>query len=125
MDKKKLIETIVEYLKEELSESRDSERKTEIERLIAMYRFMPVREYGIEDVVIPSAWVELETGGSRAFYFVAPQGGGLILKLDEKPVQVITPQSPLGQVLLGKRVGEVFSVELRGGRREYRVLTLG
>jgi transcription elongation GreA/GreB family factor len=44
--------------------------------------------------------------------------------VEEKPVQVVTPQSPLGEALLGKKVGDRVRVEIRGGVREYRLLTL-
>ena len=118
-----MIDTIVEYLNEELATA-DSARQAEIERLLTVYRFLPRRPYGREDVIIPSALVELQLGETHAFYFIAPQGGGLITNVGGRPVQVITPQSPLGEVLLGKKVGDEVKVEIRVNTREYRVISL-
>ena len=128
MDKFKLLQVIEEHLREELVDALrepGSERAAELQKLLTVYRFLPRRTYGAEDPVIPSALVELELGATRAFYFVAPSGGGLITQVDGKPVQVITPQSPLGEALLGKKVGEPVQVEIRGTRREYRVISIG
>jgi transcription elongation GreA/GreB family factor len=47
-----------------------------------------------------------------------------VTQIDGRPVQVITPSSPLGEALLGKKAGEIFRVELRGGAREYQVISI-
>lgn len=127
MDKKKVIQEIQTYFDEELVQAAnagDEERQAELKRLQLIYRFLPVREYGKDDVIIPSSLVELALGETRAYYFVAPQGGGLITNVDGRPVQVITPQSPLGEALLGKKVGDEIRVEIRGGVRQYRVMSM-
>jgi len=101
-----------------------AQRAQEIQQLLVMYRFLPVREYGREDVVCPGALVELDLDGTRAHYFIAPNGGGLIANVDGKPVQVITPQSPLGEALLGRKVGDIVEVEIRGKMREYEIVSM-
>lgn len=124
MDKSNVIREIEQYLREELAETADAEGRARIEGLLTQYRFMPRRQYGSEDVVVPSALVELDLNGSRAFYFVAPAGGGLVMRVDGNPVQVITPQSPLGEALLGKRTGDQVEVALSAGKRAYRIVGL-
>lgn len=56
-----------------------------------------------------------EGDGARRVLFVAPHGGGVAL--DGGAVQVVTPRSPLGAALLGRRVGDETTLELRGRRR--------
>lgn len=130
MNKRQVIEQIQAYLVEELrplAEATDNEKLTragEIQRQLTMYRFLPVREYGKDDVICPGALIELDLNGTRAFYFLVPQGGGLVMKIEGRPVQVITPQSPLGEALLGKKVGEKVLVEVAGKNREYRIIAL-
>ena len=135
MDKKTLIEQIQSHLLDEL---RDIQRKLEephpeaglgdrvheIEALLTMYRFMPIRDYSDEDVACPASLVELETQGTRAWYFIAPKGGGLVTSLDGKAVQVITPNSPIGDALLGKHVGDTIDVQTRGALRRYQVVAI-
>ena len=64
----------------------------------------------------------MELNAVRAFYFIAPRGGGLVTSVDGLPVQVITPQSPIGEAVLGRRAGETVRIELRDGVREYRIV---
>ncbi|HLL24012.1 MAG TPA: GreA/GreB family elongation factor [Kofleriaceae bacterium] len=61
------------------------------------------------------ALVVVDDGAERRRYFVAPGGGGSELA---NKIQVITPVSPLGRALLGKRAEDV--VEFRG--RELEVI---
>jgi len=123
VDKKRVIRHLMEYLAEEL-DSKSPEEKKEIESLLTMYRFLPTREYGNEDVVIPSALVTLKTGSITAHYFIVPRGGGLITEIEGEPLQVITPNSPLGEALLGKKQGQKFGVEIRGALREYEIVSV-
>jgi len=37
---------------------------------------------------------------------------------------VITPQSPLGQQLVGRKQGDRLKIEIAGSRNEYRVLSV-
>lgn len=99
-------------------------RVDELSRLLLMYKYLPVRELGPDDVVCAAALVELEINHTRAFYFIAPQGGGLVTRVQGKPVQVLTPASPMGEALLGKRVGDLVEIETRDSVREYRVLSI-
>lgn len=121
--KHKLIAEIQNYLTEELKDA-DEDRTREIQAQLLMYRFLPIREYGPEDVIIPSTLVELELESTQALYFVTPRGGGLITNIDGRPVQVITPNSPLGEALMGKKIGDEVKVETRGTTRTYKVISI-
>jgi transcription elongation GreA/GreB family factor len=59
----------------------------------------------------------------RAVYFLAP-GRGMALGTGTQKVQVITPLSPIGRELLGKREGDDLEVELRGAVRSYTVRSI-
>ena len=45
-------------------------------------------------------------------YFVAPAAAGYQLKIADKNIIVITPQSPLGSFLLGKQVGDEVNITI-------------
>jgi transcription elongation GreA/GreB family factor len=100
-----------------------SKRAEELRKNLLVFRFLPVREYGPNDLICPGSLVELELKGTRAFYFIVPQGGGLVTELDGKPIQVVTPMSPIGEALMGRKVGETIEVEMRGGTRSYKVIS--
>ncbi|HVH47822.1 MAG TPA: GreA/GreB family elongation factor [Labilithrix sp.] len=58
----------------------------------------------------------------RTAFFLAPVGGGIVLTVDALSVQVLTPQSPRGQALLGRTQGDV--IEVRGKPGPPRELTI-
>lgn len=122
MDKSLVIERLVAHLTEELQESVDAARRKELESQLLMYRFLPRRTYTKDDEIVPSSLVRLKTGNVETLCFLVPQGGGLILEVNGTPVQVVTPYSPLGEAIMGKKMGDKISVELRGSIRVYEIL---
>lgn len=101
-------------------------RAAELQGLITTFRMMTLREFGPGDVVEPGALVELvqEDTGRKTRYLVVERGGGTTLTLQGVPIQVIAPQSPLGEALLGRKLEEDFEVEAQGKLREYQVVSI-
>jgi transcription elongation GreA/GreB family factor len=60
----------------------------------------------------------------HTLYFLGPKNGGLEIQLKDKEILLITPESPLGQQLLGKKVGDRIQLQLRGSGQEYRVISV-
>ena len=80
---------------------------------------MPVRAFVDGAPIALGAVVAIEQDDEqdreRRLLFVAPYGGGATLASGS--VQVVTPKSPLGRALLGKREGDDVEVELSGKTR--------
>jgi transcription elongation GreA/GreB family factor len=74
---------------------------------------------GPDELVRPGALVTTDESSETRQIWVAPHGGGV--RLAGGTVQVVTPKSPLGRALLGKRCGEQCEVVLAG---RTRVLTI-
>jgi transcription elongation GreA/GreB family factor len=55
--------------------------------------------------------------------FVAPAAGGVEVVVADIPVMVITPASPLGRALLGKRCGDVVEV-VTTDVRDYEIIAI-
>src|SRR4051812_11580309 len=73
---------------------------------IAAYESLAIKEFGPGDAIDLTALVEMESEGAKGLYFIGPKNGGLEVAMDRKEITVITPQSPLGQNLMGKKAGE-------------------
>ena len=79
------------------------------------------RDFGSDDGIDIGALLELEGADTRALYFIGPRAGGTEIIHQKKTILVITPQSPLGSQLLGRRQGERLTLEIGGFRRDYRI----
>src|SRR5438128_1272244 len=77
----------------------------EIMESIKIYEAMAPRNFSAEEPIDLTALVELEADGSRNTYFIGPRSGGLEVNYARKDIIVITPQSPLGSNLIGKKKG--------------------
>jgi transcription elongation GreA/GreB family factor len=84
--------------------------------------FLP--KFGPADAIDLGALVELETKKDRSLYFIGPSAGGTEVDHEKKTVLVITPQSPLGQQLVGRKQGERLKIKIGGAQNEYRVLSV-
>jgi transcription elongation GreA/GreB family factor len=87
----------------------------EIASNIALYETLSLPATTRDGVVTLGTAVAVENAGRRTWYFIGPRAGGLELHVDNVPVLVLTPQSPLGRELLGKRVGDSVRVQTRSG----------
>jgi transcription elongation GreA/GreB family factor len=66
------------------------------------------------------ALVTVEDEGEKSTMFLAPAGGGVSLAAGK--VQVVTPRSPLGRALLGKREGDDAELTVAGKTRTLSIV---
>lgn len=78
----------------------------EVASAIAAFRNIPVRIFGPQEPAAVGALVRLEARGSKSVYFLGPAHGGLEIQINGDEVMVVTPSSPLGRSLMGRRSGE-------------------
>jgi transcription elongation GreA/GreB family factor len=93
----------------------------EIQDSIAFYQSLPLPEFRPTDAIAIGAIVETESNGRTARYFVGPRAGGLEISSAGHTVLVLTPQSPLGRLLLGRRAGDTISLPGRGAAVRHRI----
>jgi transcription elongation GreA/GreB family factor len=89
-----------------------AQRVVELQDALVELASWSPRRFGEDDAVALGALVTLDEDGDERKVFVAPFGGGNQLA---GGVQVVTPRSPLGALLLGKQAGD--DVELKSGTR--------
>ncbi len=101
----------------------------EIGASIELYGTLPLPEFKAGDVIALGAVVAVESSGAggkpkRVSYFLGPRGGGLELRVDGREILVLTPQSPLGRQLIGRRVGDEVQSTGRGGAANQRIVAI-
>ncbi len=91
---------------------------------IARYEALPLKDFAPDTPIDLTALVELETDGTSSTYFIGPKNGGLEITHDRREIMVITPQSPLGQNLTGRKSGEKWSAKLNGATVKYHIVSV-
>ena len=91
---------------------------------IKAYEALATRDFTSSDPIGLTALVELDADGTRLTYFVGPKNGGLEIKHRRKEVMVITPQSPLGQDLVGRMAGQRWAAKLGGSTVKYHIVSV-
>ena len=67
---------------------------------------MPIRDFEKGDGIDVGAVVELRFDKETEFFLIATTGGGTEVVWNQKTIVVLTPESPLGSRLMGRRAGE-------------------
>ena len=86
------------------------------------YESLKPREFAAGEAIEIGAVVEVERGRERTVYFVGAFAGGTEVICEGIEVVVITPVSPMGRVVMGRRQGEVAEVLIGGKKEKYRVV---
>jgi transcription elongation GreA/GreB family factor len=66
-----------------------------------------------------------QDGGGESLYFVVPGGMGLTVRAGDRAIRLLSPESPLGLALVGRRPGARLSVSLPTGHAAIEVLEVG
>lgn len=101
-----------------------AKRVGDIEEMIAICRNLDLKTFTAKTPIASSALVEVEYNGKRSYVFLMPKGGGVSIVFEEKNIQVIAPNSPLGMALLTHKVGDVAAVETEDDIKEYEILSV-
>ncbi len=91
-----------------------SRQAAELETAIREFEKLDGHPLAAGEAIALGALVELEHSGEKTLYFLGPRAGGTEVIHDRKEILVITPQSPLGEQLLGKQQGDRPQLNLGG-----------
>jgi transcription elongation GreA/GreB family factor len=99
-----------------------SRQAAEVMQAIAQYESLVAQPFSPKEPIDLGAVVELERAGERTAYFIGPSAGGTEIECDGELVLVITPQSPLGQQLIGRRQGDRLELTIGRSRDRSRIV---
>jgi transcription elongation GreA/GreB family factor len=95
-----------------------AERVEVLHDAVALLRAMTAGRFGPSDAIGLTALVGMrDEDDVESVYFVVPTGGGERLTVDGTDVLALTPQSPLGEAVVGRRVGDEIELVVRGRKR--------
>ena len=96
----------------------------ELEENIEQIQKLRLIEFNATTPIDLSALIELEMRGGTNWYFMAPRSGGLEIVHDKREITIITPQSPLGEQLMEKRLGERFRFGIGAASVDGKILSV-
>jgi transcription elongation GreA/GreB family factor len=94
-------------------------RAEELAEQLQRLEVMQLSSFAAKDPIGAGALVRLSVDEEPRVFFVVPFGGGTELVVAGEKVTVVTPASPVGQALVGRRAGEDFELMARGAMREW------
>ncbi|MDR3607854.1 MAG: GreA/GreB family elongation factor [Oligoflexia bacterium] len=95
-----------------------------LRKMIAQFQRAEFRDFKTTDAVAIGALVGVVLDGKKMHYLLVSQGGGVSISHQGKTIQVITPQAPLGDALLDKKLGDVVELEVQNAVREYEIISV-
>lgn len=101
-----------------------SKQAAELETAIVEFEKLAAKKFANADPIAVGALVVLDLGGEKNVYFLGPRAGGTEVLHDRQEILVITPQSPLGEQLLGRKAGDAIVLKLGRETRQATVLTV-
>ena len=89
-------------------------RVAETMEALGDFESLTVKTFAPGQPISEGALVSLHGAEGTLLYFIGPAAGGTEVALDGNAITVVTPSSPLGAKLMGRRTGDQF--ELNPGR---------
>lgn len=80
-----------------------AKRIQEINEVLLLLKHLDIKTFGENDKINSTALVEVEHKGKRSFFFILAKGGGVSVQFEGKTIQIITPNSPLGEAMLDQK----------------------
>ena len=100
-----------------------AQRVAELEAAIGDVTALALRTFTATSPIAMSALVDVDEDGGAKQFFLAPAGGGAMVG-PTRTVQVVTPSSPLGRALIGKRVDDEVELQLPGAYRSFVITSV-
>ncbi len=97
-----------------------AERVRDLKETLGIVSALKVKNFSAEDKIGQTALIKIDFNNKESWLLFLPKGGGQNFTFEGQSIKVITPESPLGELLAGKSVDD--SVILNG--KEYVILEI-
>lgn len=101
-----------------------SKQMAETASALQQFASLKLRKFTADTPIDLTALVALESKLETNFYFIGPSAGGTEVEHEKKTVLVITPQSPLGQQLVGRKEGDRLKIKIGRFTEDYAVASV-
>ncbi len=91
---------------------------------VSLYSTLTLQDFSENTAIALTALVELEYEGKHKYCFIGPKNGGITIEHEGCSITLITPTSPLGQLLIGRKEGDYIEVITEHSIREYDIISV-
>ena len=88
------------------------------------YEMLFLKKFGAKAVVDLTALVEMTVNRKKEVVFIGPAGGGIEVTVNGTVILVVTPESPLGKLMMGKKTGDRFTRKVGPFEDSYRIASV-
>jgi transcription elongation GreA/GreB family factor len=100
-------------------------RVADLQSAIMNLKSLPLHIFDRSTPIDISALVTIEgEAGDQKVYFLLPTHGGIKLKHSGKEILTLSPDSPLGQSIFGRHLGDTIEVRLADQLKPYVILSV-
>lgn len=102
-----------------------AKRVQELTDALENLQLLPMKKMGKGDPIQLGALIRIKaTDGEKRTLFFGYAAGGETLVADGEEIIIVTSQSPLGQAVLGKKVGDTFAIKIGSAKHTYAVVSV-
>ena len=102
-----------------------STRIAELKQSIALYQHFQRPTFNSHTTIQLGALVCIEDDqGQQRRFLIGPTAGGLSIDSERGSIQVITPNAPLGQALMGKRVDDAVDWQINRRSASFSIVDI-
>lgn len=101
-----------------------AERAADIKTTLVSYESINIKNYTADNKIGLTALIEISDGKKNKLVLLMPKGGGQIIEFEQKQIQVITAESPLGKNLIGKELGDIIQISTGEKKINYEIISL-
>jgi transcription elongation GreA/GreB family factor len=99
-------------------------RVAELREVITLLRKLMFKDFAPTDSIDLTALVKIKLDGKPSTVLVLPAGGGVSLEHNSVRVSIVTPQSVLGETIMGLHIGDHIEFEIGQQTRECEILAI-
>jgi len=97
-------------------------RLLELERSLAYFKQLTLQ--ASTSIELGAYITLIDEDDRQTFLWMAADAGGLKINYRQQTITIITPKSPLGKAMLGKTMGDDFSLKIMGKEKYFEVLSI-
>lgn len=97
-----------------------AERVRDLKETLTLISTLKIKNFKDNEKISHTALIQIEFNNKESWLIMLPKGGGQSCTFENRSIKIITPESPLGDLLLGKTSGDIVVLN----NKEYTIISI-